>query len=463
MLELDEYLNPGVDWDVINARGGVTGQPVVDTATLRRAPSSTAASGATKRGTYEDLWANYWAPDRREALVRSLETDYWAPDRDSRISQVRGLSDAQLFPYGIGHITGYGGSGNGSGPGTRWDEYYFRQNFGTPGTPNDLLALESRINAMGGKVLRNAAGVAGKVQTPDGRIVDVINAAGLGGRGFQWLEGGGYVPGGGEFTDPYGMQFEQGVAERLRSLLDEPTRDRLNQYVGRLLDADGRKQASTAQFVDALRGRVSELQAPPYTAGDEAVLRAKAFDALERRRAETIKNNREQVYARGFAPTSGLVRQADARTNRVFEEARTGIESNLLLQAIEETQRRKDQALGLEQIIEQALSGGDLASLQMLAQAAQMEDFTYQDRQAREREYLSTLGLSLDLMMNRAQLANQTAGLAANPQSIMASILPLLGQANNSRALTMQQQANQQAGMGQLLALLFPRGLRGGE
>lgn len=62
---------------------------------------------------------------------------------------------------------------------------------GLPGTPQSLIGLEGQLGQAGIKVLRNAAGVAGKIQLPDGRIVDVIRAAGLGGQGWQWLDDGG--------------------------------------------------------------------------------------------------------------------------------------------------------------------------------------------------------------------------------------------------------------------------------
>jgi len=90
-------------------------------------------------------------------------------------------------------------SGSSGTSGQTWDQNYFTQNFGTPRTPQELVALESKITAAGGKVLRNASGVAGKIQTPDGRIIDVINSAGTGGNGFQWLEGPG---GGGSASNP---------------------------------------------------------------------------------------------------------------------------------------------------------------------------------------------------------------------------------------------------------------------
>jgi hypothetical protein len=83
-----------------------------------------------------------------------------------------------------------GAPGGGGGP-QAWDEASFTQQFGTPRTPQELEALESRLNAAGIKVARNAAGVAGKIILPNGQYVDVINAAGIGGRGFQWLTGDG--------------------------------------------------------------------------------------------------------------------------------------------------------------------------------------------------------------------------------------------------------------------------------
>ena len=74
-----------------------------------------------------------------------------------------------------------------------WDEQSFASRFGTPKTPQELIALEQQLNQAGIKVMRNAAGVAGKIQLPTGQVVDVIQAAGVGGRGFQWDLG----PGGG--------------------------------------------------------------------------------------------------------------------------------------------------------------------------------------------------------------------------------------------------------------------------
>jgi hypothetical protein len=66
--------------------------------------------------------------------------------------------------------------------------YFMALVSGKPPTPQTLESLEPQLNAMGWKVSRNASGVAGKVILPDGRYIDVIQNAGLGGTAWQWLE-----------------------------------------------------------------------------------------------------------------------------------------------------------------------------------------------------------------------------------------------------------------------------------
>jgi hypothetical protein len=75
-------------------------------------------------------------------------------------------------------------------------------------TPDALLAKEQELAAQGIKVLRNTAGVAGKVQLPTGEIVDVIQSAGTGGgvAPFTWQRGRGGPTGEGGKPLP-GNQF----------------------------------------------------------------------------------------------------------------------------------------------------------------------------------------------------------------------------------------------------------------
>ena len=104
----------------------------------------------------------------------------------------------------------YTGSGLTGGSSGAWDQNRFMQEFGSPGTPQELEALEQRLNAVGIRVSRNAAGVAGKIILPNGQYVDVINSAGLGGRGFQWLTDEGGSGGGqqGGSAQPYNFSTD---------------------------------------------------------------------------------------------------------------------------------------------------------------------------------------------------------------------------------------------------------------
>lgn len=85
-----------------------------------------------------------------------------------------------------------------------WDEGRFTQQFGRPNTVAELEALEPKLNAAGIKLARNAQGVAGKIVLPNGQYVDVMNSAGLGGKGFQWLTDDGGSGGGGGMNSPMG-------------------------------------------------------------------------------------------------------------------------------------------------------------------------------------------------------------------------------------------------------------------
>jgi len=77
---------------------------------------------------------------------------------------------------------------------------------GKPGTPETLISLEGALGQQGIKVLRNASGTAGKIQLPNGAIIDVIRAAGAGGGANNWQWDPGPGPGGGAAGGPnYGM------------------------------------------------------------------------------------------------------------------------------------------------------------------------------------------------------------------------------------------------------------------
>ncbi len=98
------------------------------------------------------------------------------------------LSHAQ-YPTGDSGGSSMDAGGGMADPETQ--SYFSSLTAGKAPTPDTLIGLEGDLGKRGIKVLRNAAGVAGKIQLPTGQIVDVIEAAGAGGKNWQWLTGGG--------------------------------------------------------------------------------------------------------------------------------------------------------------------------------------------------------------------------------------------------------------------------------
>jgi hypothetical protein len=86
-----------------------------------------------------------------------------------------------------------------------------------PPKPSELLIVERFLNNAGIKVLKNAKGIAGKIQLADGTIVDVIQGADSGGVAWTWQTGtgGGEGEAGGSALDPanpYFHDFEEKFA-----------------------------------------------------------------------------------------------------------------------------------------------------------------------------------------------------------------------------------------------------------
>lgn len=82
-----------------------------------------------------------------------------------------------------------GGSG---GPvGGDFKSWFMKLTGGKPPTPDMLTQLGPELAKYGVTLAPNAQGVNGKIKLPNGQVIDVIEAAGAGGKNWQWLEGGG--------------------------------------------------------------------------------------------------------------------------------------------------------------------------------------------------------------------------------------------------------------------------------
>lgn len=191
----------------------------------------------------------------------------------------------------------------------------------------------------------------------------------------------------------------------------------------------GNSRERGAALANTYRTRAKELREnPAYTSQDEAAIRARAFDQLERRRQETLRNSRENIYARGFAPTSGIVAGRDRELNEQFEGVRTGIESDLLRAQLDETNRRRDAALQLEALATEALNGGDLGAIQ-------------------------AVGLPLQLMNTRQN--NALATYNASQGNTLSQLMQLINLASGNRDTNRANAQNNAAGLGGLIQLIL--------
>lgn len=75
-------------------------------------------------------------------------------------------------------------------PGGNYQALFQSLTNGLPPTPQALTSLAPKLQQYGIALAPNAAGVNGKIKLPTGQIVDVIEAAGAGGKNWQWLTGG---------------------------------------------------------------------------------------------------------------------------------------------------------------------------------------------------------------------------------------------------------------------------------
>jgi len=155
-------------------------------------------------------------------------------------------------------------------------------------SPDQLVAKEGELNKAGIEVLRNAAGVAGKIKLPDGTVVDVIQGAMSGGNTKQWLTGGGGQPGG---------QQQGGVAGQAIADYGEI----LNRY-RQFADTGG----YSPEDIGAIRSRAVSPIRSVYSDVNRSIDRSRSLqgDYAPGYAATKAKVGREQAYTTADATTN---------------------------------------------------------------------------------------------------------------------------------------------------------------
>ena len=220
-----------------------------------------------------------------------------------------------------------------------------------------------------------------KIQLPDGTVIDAVIAAGVGGRGYAFQVDNGP---GSFFNDPIGSWFASLVGDMIGQLgqgRDTPGQVNEAYEILKRFATGGWSAPDLGDLRNNTRRRVDELNAEPFSATEEAAQRVKAFDNLERSRAVAVQQVRERLVAQGHAPSSGTVEAAIQQVNASFDGLRAQNENSLLLNNINERQRRKSEAISIEQQLADRLLGASsienqgrgqsISAAQALAQMAQ--------------------------------------------------------------------------------------------
>lgn len=201
------------------------------------------------------------------------------------------------------------------------------------------------------------------------------------------------------FNDPATALFEQIAKLRLDQLAQPMPNPQLDQF---LKDA-------TAQM--------EQLRAPIYSQAEEAALRTKVFDQMERDRQTAIQQTVEHLAALGHGKESGTIPAAIDLVNRRFDQLRAQQENNLTTGAIQERQRRLQEALGIS------------------SQAAAATTAANSTQDARGREAVTTAAMFPDLADTRLQLANQSLGNQTGAISSLSNTITTLQNLNRQGKL----------------------------
>ena len=201
-------------------------------------------------------------------------------------------------------------------------------------------------------------GTGGNLKLPNGKKIDAILAAGLGGRGAQWMdildEGGGSgqppspSPGGGippSALPSYTAQF------------DDPSTLLLEQY---------------------LKANLERLKQPAYTGPEAEVLRTRAFEPIEADRQAARQRALARISQAGYLPSSGTAQELLNQIDTAYDMARAGAQNTLAYGQIGEERSRQQEALSLVSLLQQLPSMAQQQALAAIGLAPSPESMVNQ-------------------------------------------------------------------------------------
>ena len=231
------------------------------------------------------------------------------------------------------------------------------------------------------------------------------------------------IPGLEEFTSA----IRGRMGELSTPLARTPEVSRLLSVLSQKADQTFTPNAELETALKAIAGRITELNAPPFTALEEKGQEVKAYDQLEQAKQAARQQIAERMAARGIAGGSGIIESAIQQSDRVFDQLRQRQTNDLLQYRTEVGQERKDKAIDLG-VDASALRGTELTrkdtfdarQLGVLGQLAQITSNEQAVNETRKDRVVDLAGILSDVGFDMENLTNARG----TQQLQVASLLP---------------------------------------
>jgi hypothetical protein len=188
--------------------------------------------------------------------------------------------------------------------------------------------------------------------------------------------------------------------------------------------------SGTALFESYARQLIDTLKQPVNSPQDEAILKGKAVDGIERERAATKQRWIEEISRRGLSPRDGPYLDGLMRIDEYFNQARNTFETEFAKDAIQQTRQQRFQVLD---------TAGQLAG----------------SEEGRLREAGTYAAIPKQIQDNSFQQGLQLVGAGGSPQSVLNSLMQLQQMNQNQSAYDSQRKAALSSGLLQYLGYYF--------
>jgi hypothetical protein len=379
---------------------------------------------ASPSGSHTDLVSNYWASDRRDAILRELQANYWAPDRNQEIGRWQNMSDSQLWPNGTGHLPnetapgGYNSSTPNPSAGGGGNPAAFQKAWFESGGKN-VTDLAAFVKAHPNLALRSPAARAARSHSGTAkRFRRCARPASMGASAPAWDDLSAAAGGAG------------GDRQCVRCLRERDSIAALG-------------LASAGQFADehappVRRAESGEgLNAAPYTDPESAALVAQYRNPATQARDAALQQQQESLARYGYLPSSGLAQKQRADIQNTYQQGIAQASNDLAVRAVGQKQQNAQEQLAI------------LASLMGNETSMRNEDLQ------RTLESVQTAQLLPQLQQSQLQSLITASNPGTDQTAALSALMQMLGLNQHQNQIDQGNQQANAAAWGQYLAYVL--------